>query len=375
MITAQPTEVGYGGASTLTVIGTRDNGAPLPDGTVVTFTVDANLGTISPNPAETHNGVVTATFRAGNRSGTANIQVLSGEAGGGTGGGTQTQPTSSGQTTSIVIGDARATKLIVSANPTNLPTGGGSSQVRAIVTDDAGNQLTGIGVIFSSDHGSLRSGGRLIRTNENGAAFDMLTTTETTQVTATTLNGTTANATINVGPSQNACAFTVSPTNPVTGQIVTFTDTSADTSNISQYLWDFGDGSSARGKSVTHVYTSVGDFTIVHQIVNNQGFVTTCDTQTITVSVTQLTCEFTFSPNAPKANQTVTFDASQSFSSGGNITTYIWDFSDGSAVQTKSDPTIIHSFAVNGTYSVTLTVEDSTGQENSCANSVVVGGT
>jgi PKD repeat protein len=365
-ITAQPSEIGYGGSSTITVVGTRDNGAPLPDGTVFTFTVDANLGTISPNPVETHNGVVNTTFRAGGRSGTATVKAESGQATVGTG---------ANATVDIKIGDARATKLIVSVNPTNLPTGGGTSQVRAIVTDDAGNQLSGIGVIFSADHGTLQSGGKVIRTNENGAAFDTLTTTELTTVTATTLNGTTATATVNVGPTTGACAFSISPTDPVVGQVVTFTDTSADTSNIRDFLWDFGDGSTARGKSVTHVYQSQGTFSVIHSIVNNQGFTTICDAQTVTVGSTAITCEFTFSPDSPKKNQAVTFDASGSFSTTGDIRRYSWDFGDGSPIRQQSNPVIIHSFASNGDFTVTLTVEDTTGEEETCSNGVGVGST
>jgi len=361
-ITAQPTEIGYGGSSTITVVGTRDNGAPLPDGTVFTFTVDANLGSISPNPVETHNGVVNTTFRAGGRSGTATVKAQSGEATVGTG---------ANASVDIKIGDARATKLIVSVNPTNLPTGGGTSQVRAIVTDDSGNQLTGIGVIFSADHGTLQSGGKVLRTNENGAVFDTLTTTELTTVTATTLNGTTGTATVNVGPTTGACAFSISPSNPIVGQVVTFTDTSADQSNISQFLWDFGDGSTARGRSVTHVYQSQGDFNVIHSIVNNQGFTTICDAQSVTVGATAITCAFTFSPDSPRKNQAVTFDASGSFSTTGDIRSYTWDFEDGSPVQRQSDPMIIHSFAANGTYNVTLTVEDTTGQESTCSDNPV----
>jgi len=366
-LSAQPIGVDYGGSSTLTVSGVRPGGAPLPDGTVIHFTVNDNLGTITPNPGETRNGFLTATFRAGSRSGAATVQAVSG---GVNSGGTGTDTTGSTSTT-ITIGDARATQVLVSASPQNLPLGGGTSQIRAIVTDADGNQLRGIGVIFTTDFGTLKSGGKVIRTNENGAAFDTLTLTGTNAatVTATTLNGKTGTATVSV-PGTESCSFTFSPTDPVAGQTVTFTDTSSDQSNISSYRWDFGDGSTGNGRTTTHAYQFDGTYTIVHTIINNLGQSFVCDTQTITVSSgtgTGPQCEFSFSPTNPVRNEPITFDASASTDPTGNINRYIWDFGDGTGTVTRTTPTTLHSYPIPGTFSVNLTVAYSNGNSNSCA--------
>ena len=62
-ISVQPPSVANNGNANITVIGTRATGAPLPDDTVIQFTT--NLGSISPNPVKTNNGIASATFRAG----------------------------------------------------------------------------------------------------------------------------------------------------------------------------------------------------------------------------------------------------------------------------------------------------------------------
>jgi PKD repeat protein len=69
------------------------------------------------------------------------------------------------------------------------------------------------------------------------------------------------------------------------------------------------------------------------------------------------TASFTVS-SGPKVGSPVAFDASGSKdpNAGGSITGESWDFGDGTAVATGA--TVTHTFAVAGTYAVTLTVTD-----------------
>src|SRR5271157_5984031 len=69
---------------------------------------------------------------------------------------------------------------------------------------------------------------------------------------------------------------------------------------------------------------------------------------------------FTYSPDMPTPTETITFDASSSFSPNGAIVTYAWDFGDGySAVLTS--PTTTHSYPLDGNYTVQLIVTDNVG--------------
>src|SRR5262245_27914692 len=155
-ISVQPPTVANNGNANVTVVGTRANGAPLPDETVIHFTT--NLGSISPNPVKTNNGIAATTFRAGIRSGTATITASSGSA--------------DAVTVDVIVGEARPAHIILVADPPSLPVGGGSVELRAHVSDEDGNPLSGISVFFSSDAGTLDSGGRTVRTNDAGIAID-----------------------------------------------------------------------------------------------------------------------------------------------------------------------------------------------------------
>ena len=81
--------------------------------------------------------------------------------------------------------------------------------------------------------------------------------------------------------------------------------------------------------------------------------------------------KFTHSPNpvddgyCPAVNQTVTFDASDSYDPDGTIVSYHWDFYDGTT-NTTTSPTTTHIFTEIGayptpTYPVNLTVTDNDG--------------
>ncbi|WP_424018193.1 malectin domain-containing carbohydrate-binding protein [Halorientalis pallida] len=70
---------------------------------------------------------------------------------------------------------------------------------------------------------------------------------------------------------------------------------------------------------------------------------------------------FTYVPGTPQPGETVTFDAGGSRAPNGTITSYEWDFDDGTVTSTGSS-TIDHSFASEGEYNVTLTVTTDAGK-------------
>jgi PKD repeat protein len=83
---------------------------------------------------------------------------------------------------------------------------------------------------------------------------------------------------------------------------------------------------------------------------------------------------FTYSPLYPVCNETITFNASDSYDPDGNIVSYQWDFGDGN-ITTVNDPIITHIYTTaNSTvnYTVTLTVTDNDGLTNSTTATVMV---
>ena len=67
---------------------------------------------------------------------------------------------------------------------------------------------------------------------------------------------------------------------------------------------------------------------------------------------------FVFSPSSPLVNETITFDASASYDPDGTVVSYAWDFGDGT---TSTGITATHSYATEGSYTVTLQVTDNDG--------------
>jgi len=77
--------------------------------------------------------------------------------------------------------------------------------------------------------------------------------------------------------------------------------------------------------------------------------------------------QFSFDPAFSYPPLTVHFDANTSNSPNGAIVSYAWDFDDGS---TDSGESVDHTFYYKGTYTVTLTVTDSSGAVGRTTHSV-----
>ena len=172
-------------------------------------------------------------------------------------------------------------------------------------------------------------------------------------------------------------AFVFSPSGPSVGQTVVFnatTATAAPGHTLTQYNWIFGDGGTASGVVVSHAFTAVGTYNVTLSVVDDTGQPSTTS-QSVTVSAGGgnagvAKAAFTFSPSSPNAGQSVSFNASTSAASGGqSITTYAWDFGDGTS---GLGVTVNHVFIAAGTFTVTLTVTDSGGQKGTLPLTVPV---
>ncbi|CAD6494825.1 MAG: Periplasmic copper-binding protein (NosD) [Candidatus Argoarchaeum ethanivorans] len=80
--------------------------------------------------------------------------------------------------------------------------------------------------------------------------------------------------------------FSYSPENPIINQLITF-DASSSTGNITNYEWDFGDGSNAMGIVVNHAYSANRTYTVNLTVTADNG-VTDTASRTIAVSTTYI---------------------------------------------------------------------------------------
>lgn len=81
--------------------------------------------------------------------------------------------------------------------------------------------------------------------------------------------------------------------------------------------------------------------------------------------------DFDYSPTLPAVNETVTFDASDSYDLDGTIMNYTWNFGD-TTVVTVINPIITHAYEGAGNYIVNLTIIDNDGLIDTTIKSIKV---
>jgi PKD repeat protein len=121
---------------------------------------------------------------------------------------------------------------------------------------------------------------------------------------------------------------------------------------IVSYEWDFGDGSTDSGATVSHTYEDLGPHTATLTVTDNEGLTATTVVEVTTTNAPPV-ASFTANCDWPDCE----FDGSGS-TDDGSIVTYEWDFGDGS---TDSGATVSHTYDKPGDYDVTLTVTDNDG--------------
>jgi len=184
---------------------------------------------------------------------------------------------------------------------------------------------------------------------------------------------------IDVGAGDAPVAsFVFSPSSPGVAEAVFFNgaaSTATPPRQITNYQWDFGDGKGGGGSVTSHKYSKTGDFNVTLTVTDDSGQ-KGVTSSTVTIgggSQGGLEADYTFSPTDPVSGSPVSFNASASTSSSDPIVQYSWDFGDGSPLVNTTNKIVNHTFAVTGTYTVTLTVKDSKGRTQTTSKTVSVG--
>ena len=139
---------------------------------------------------------------------------------------------------------------------------------------------------------------------------------------------------------------------------------------VATYAWDFGDGNSGSGPTVTRAYSTASNYTVLLTVTDAYDRTATATRLIGVASPGTPTASFTVSPSSSNLGDTVFFNASGSTAPAGRtIVSYDWTFGDGGTV---SGVTVSHGFAVAATYSVTLRVTDNRGASASTTQSVTV---
>ncbi len=150
---------------------------------------------------------------------------------------------------------------------------------------------------------------------------------------------------------------------------VQFTDTSSDVEGpLVAWHWDFGDNQTADVQNPEHIYADPGKYLVMLTITDSGGLKAS-GSKEITVlppGNNPPISNFTYL----QQNRKLVIDFTDTSSdSDGFITTWNWDFGD-SSFDTIQNPS--HSYALAGTYQVTLTATDNDGKSSSITKKVVV---
>jgi PKD repeat protein len=166
-------------------------------------------------------------------------------------------------------------------------------------------------------------------------------------------------------PTDPIASFTAPSPIAAPGSWTSF-DASASTNagdTITDYSWDFGDGTTADTQTtptVGHSYTTRASYNVTLTVTNSLG---QTDTSTETVRIDDPpTAAFNPSATVTGPGSTVSFDGTPSAPGpAGTITDYSWNFGDGTTLDSGTTPTVSHTYASPGVYTVRLTTTDDLG--------------
>lgn len=146
--------------------------------------------------------------------------------------------------------------------------------------------------------------------------------------------------------------FIFSPANPVAGQDVVFTNTSADAES---FEWIFGDGTATNDIDPIHAFTSGGTYVVTLKAFGKRGGMSIA-TADITVQAIEPYADFDISTNLPGAGDVLTdmvfVGEEVTFTNySEDARSFLWEFDDG-YTSTVASPS--YSYEDAGTYTVTL---------------------
>lgn len=227
--------------------------------------------------------------------------------------------------------------------------------------------VNGATVDYVSPTGSDNCGFTITQTDASGLTdgdfFPLGSTTQEWTITDQAGNVVTCTFTVTVNDSPEA-AFSNTPA--CQGEAIFFTDQSTIEAgySIASWEWDMGDGSSTIGLvDPIHSYADTGLYTVELVVTSANGC---SDTTETVLHVTPVpSSSFTYVA-ACEGNPTV-FTNTSTIDAG--TLTYEWDFGDGG---TSVDVSPSYSYAVDGTYTVTLTATSADGCVDVSTQSITV---
>jgi PKD repeat protein len=179
-------------------------------------------------------------------------------------------------------------------------------------------------------------------------------------------------ATVQVREGNQPPAAVISgPTSGLVGETLSLSGAGSTDSDgrIVRYAWDLGDGTSGGGVNVTHVYGEAGRYTVTLTVTDGGGLDDSA-AQTVRIDepvTNQPPTAVISSPVSGLVGEALSLSGAGSTDGDGRIVSYAWDLGDGAV---SSGITVTHSYSATGSYTVTLTVADDGGLDDSATQTV-----
>ncbi len=140
--------------------------------------------------------------------------------------------------------------------------------------------------------------------------------------------------------------------------------------DIADFTWSFGDGTSASGATVSHVYSRSGVYSVTLRVVDETRHSKAVGVDEAKVVINAPPVAIAGNDKAAAPGDKLTFNGRNSYDPDGKLESYKWEFSDGEGTSSRSRT--IRTFKEPGIYTATLTVTDKSGARNNQAQDKVV---
>jgi gliding motility-associated-like protein len=168
--------------------------------------------------------------------------------------------------------------------------------------------------------------------------------------------------TVNPSPEVEFDGFPLEGCIPLTVQ---FAELSPDT-DITQWLWNFGDGGTSTQQNPSHTYTQSGDYPVTLTLTNSHGCVTVLTKPDYIDAWPQPVADFYTVPEIGK-----TYDPTITFYSYYTSQYWLWDFGDNNT--SNQAPPVTHTYpSAEETYVVTLIVSTDEGCNDTLTKVIVI---
>jgi PKD repeat protein len=175
---------------------------------------------------------------------------------------------------------------------------------------------------------------------------------------------------VDVFDSEPDANFSYSPSSPIEGDLISFTDLSTAYDGIVAWSWNFGDGNTSSVMNPTHTYYVEGVYIVTLTVTDGDGSETS-HVVAVAVGNNAPVADVTVAPLSGTEPLTVAVDCG--VVSGGNAPfSYLVLYGDGASTTTTAS---VHTYAQDGLYPVVCQITDNDGDVSSDVQNVLVNDT